>query len=403
MTVISCFEHKVEQLQTQLQHVESIPFYAEFYRKHDVDVGDISSLEEFQTLPFTSTKTLLEAYDEYPPDGSFFSDDVRQINMTPAGDGLMPEYNTEQDLERVAEAMGKQYAAMGVSPGDRALNTTGYTVFIGGLAGHSGLQEAGAAVVPVGPGDSEQAAGLMDRLAVNVIQAFPSYGLKVAEHTDTEVDVYIGGGEPFTSVPGLREEVRDAYGGDATVVDVYALSEILPVAAECKHEDGLHVSEDFVLVEVIDPETEQPVELGERGEIVLTHLDKEAMPLVRYRTGDLTRVVEQECDCGRSITLPDGVFGRVDNRLKLKGVKFYPGSIGPVLVDFPGLTGNFQVEASRPSETDHLKIICETEASAGADTGELEDALSRELVVRPDEVELAEGIDEDETVRDLRY
>jgi phenylacetate-CoA ligase len=393
-TVAALFDHRLDALQDQLAHVAEIPFYREFYADHG-DPTAVSSVADLQELPFTDTKTIMGAFDEHPPHGSFFTEDVRQINMTPAGDDLMPEYNSEADIERLGRAMGEQYETMGVAPGDK--------VFIGGLAAHYGLQEAGGAVIPVGPGDSEQAAGMAQRLDANVIQAFPSFGLKIAEAADVELDLFIGGGEPFTSIPGLREDVRSAFAGDPTVVDVYALSEIVPVAAECHHENGLHVFDDHVFVEVIDPETEEPVEPGERGEIVLTHLGKEAMPLVRYRTGDLTRVAETTCGCGRSLTLPEGVFGRVDNRLKLKGVKFYPGSIGPVLVEFPDLTGEYVVEASRPDETDHLRIVAELEAGGSVDTEALEAALRRELVVGPDEVEVVTDLDADETVRDQRY
>jgi phenylacetate-CoA ligase len=395
------FEHKLDELREQLQRVSGIPFYEEHFA--DVDPAGVASIEAFRELPFMTTGDLVEEYDARPPHGSFFSEDVRQVNMTPAGEQLLPEFNTERDLDRLAESFADQFRSQGIGEGDVFLNCTTYTVFLGGLASHIGLQAAGAAVVPVGGGDSEQAAHLARRLDADGMLAFPSFGLKIAEQADVDLDVFVGGGEPFTSVPGLREEVREAFGGDTTVVDTYALSEIIPVAAECEHENGLHVADDYVLVEIIDPETDEPVAPGERGEVVLTHLQKEAMPLIRYRTGDLTRLVDEECACGRSLTLPNGVFGRVDSRLKIKGVKFYPDAVGPVLTEFPGLTGEFLVEASRPNETDHLKINVEVGEGGTVDGEAVREALETDLLVGIDDVELVETLDTEGNVHDKRY
>jgi len=398
---IDVFVHRLEQLLDQLARVAETPFYREHFES--VDPTAVSSLDEFVNLPLLDTEDLLTHYETSTDDPAFFSDDVRQINMTPAGDRLMPEYNTEYDLEESAKYFGDLLQAQGVGPGQVALNCTGYTTFIGGLASHFGLQAAGAAVYPAGPGDAERTAGVAQQLDADVILANPSFGLEIAEHADIELDVFVGGGEPLVSVPGLREDLREAFGGNTTVVDNYGLSEILPVASECRHEDGLHVSDEYVLAEVIDPETEDNVAPGERGELVLTHLQKEAMPLVRYRTGDLTTLVESECACGRSISLPDGVFGRVDNRKKVKGVKFYPDSIGTVLPRFPGLSGEFRVEITRPQQTDHLTVAFEAEDPTAVDTDELRGELETEMLISPDKVELVEDLELDTRVVDRRY
>jgi phenylacetate-CoA ligase len=403
MTTTELYEDKLGQINEQLERVAAVPFHRERLEAAGVDPASVNSIEEFRQIPYMETSDLLETFEEEGPLGSLYTSDVRQVNMTPAGAGLMPEYNTEYDLDQMAEHFAEQFRAQGVRPGDVAVNCMGYTIFIAGLAIHRGLQKAGAAVVPVGAGDSEQAARTIKRLDADVLAAFPSFGLKIAEEADADIDLFVGGGEPFTSVPGLRNEVRTAFGGDATVVDVFALSEILPVAAECSNEQGLHIADDYVLAEVIDPETLEPVEPGERGEIVLTHLQKEAMPLVRYRTGDLTTLVTEECKCGQSLTLPNGVYGRVDSRLKVKGVKFYPDSIGPILTEFPSLTSEYQIEIMRSSDTDTVTITCQTPKSDSVDIKELREALATELLITPDEVHLTEDLDTESQVVDHRY
>lgn len=403
MITTKLYRDKLESVNNQLERVAEIPFHRERLENAGIDPTSVDSIEEFRQIPYMETTDLLEVFGKEGPRGSLFTENVCQVNMTPAGEELMPEYNTEYDLDRMAESFAKQFNSLGIGPGDIAVNCMGYTTFIAGLALHRGLQEAGAAVMPVGAGDSEQAAGIIESLEPDVLTAFPSFGLKIAEKTDASIDVFVGGGEPFTSIPGLREDVRDAFGGNATVVDMYALSEILPVAGECSHERGLHIANNYVLAEVIDPETLEPVETGERGEIVLTHLQKEAMPLVRYRTGDLTTLVTTECECGQSLTLPNGVYGRVDSRLKVKGVKFYPDSIGPVLTEFPTLTGEYQVEITRPSDTDSVTITCETSTPDSINKAKLREALATRLLITPDEVQLTQALDVEDEVVDRRH
>jgi phenylacetate-CoA ligase len=207
------------------------------------------------------------------------------------------------------------------------------------------------------------------------------------------VDTFVGAGEPFTSIPGLREDVKEALDAE-TAVDYFGTRQILPVAAETAAEDGLHVSDEYAFVEVIDPDSGEVLPYGERGELVVTHLQKEGCPLVRYRTGDLTEWEERDGE----VVLPDGVIGRTDNRLKVKGVKLYPESLGTVLAGFGGLSGEFRLEVTRPSSTDEIKLVVEGEA----DVGELASAVKERLLVAPDDIELVDDIDET-GVHDERY
>lgn len=400
-TTLELFEHRTEALSEQLASLADHPFYEDHAK--DVDLSSVSTLETFAELPFTETADFAADFETDPPFGSHHSGDIVQMNLTPTGDSLMPEFNTDDDLDRMASALGDQFERAGLGPDDVVLQCLGYELFVGGWAMHLGLQAAGVTVLPFGPGDSEQAADLVRRFEATGVVANPSFGRKIAEQGEVELDLFVGAGEPFTSVPGKREEVRAAFVGDPTVVDLFGLSEAIPVAAECRHENGLHVADDYVLVEVIDPETGEHIAPGERGEAVLTHLKKDAMPLVRYRTGDLTTLIESTCECGRSLTLPAGVFGRVDNRLKVKGIKFYPESIRPVLARFPGLTGEFTVELSRSSGTDAVDIRCRAEYPGAVSVSELSKALAEELLLTPDTVEVETELQTDQQVVDTRY
>jgi phenylacetate-CoA ligase len=401
----SLYEHRIAKVGDQLNALATHPFYEKHFADAPVDPGNINSIEQFRELPLLTKNDLVSEIDGDPPHGSFHSDEVRLLNLTPAGENrLMPEYNTERDIQRLGEALGTQFRSMGVESGDVVLNCAAYTVFIGGLAMHHGLQAAGATVLPVGPGDSEQAGRFATEYGADGIFAFPSFGLRIADQADISIKYFLGGGEPFTSVPGMREEVRAAFGGDPVVTDLYALSEFVPVAAECRHEDGLHVADEYALLEVIEPDSTEPVTPGERGEVVLTHLDKEAMPLVRYRTGDLTRLVDTHCECGAHLTLPDGVFGRTDNRLKVKGVKLYPDAIVPVLTEFPALTGEFTVTITRERDVDEILITCEADDPAKVDTAALRQAIADELLVTPTvSVESDLDIEAGDQIRDKRF
>jgi phenylacetate-CoA ligase len=227
---------------------------------------------------------------------------------------------------------------------------------------------------------------------VDALVGNPSFALKLGD-AGASVDAFVGAGEPFTSVPGLRDRVKKALDADSAA-DYFGTRQILPVAVETTAEDGLVVRDDYAAVEIVDPDTGELLEFGERGELVVTHLDKESSPLVRYRTGDLATWERR----GEDVVLPRGVIGRTDGRLKVKGVKLYPESLGTVLAGFDGLTGEFRVEVSRPESTDHLRVVVEGEADPEA----LRAAVAERLVISPDEVTVVEEL-EGTGVVDERY
>lgn len=360
------------------------------YELYD-DLGPVDSWEEFRELPFLTGKDLKADYDEYAPEGSLY-DGAAMMCFTPLGDDLAPVFDTAADLEWQAEANARAFERAGIEAGDRVLNTFGYHTFGTGIIVQRGLEALGAEVIPAGPGESEQAAATVSEFDVDALVGNPSFALKVGE-AGASVDTFVGAGEPFTSIPGMREQVKDALDAD-TAVDYFGTRQILPVAAETESEDGLYLLDDYALIEVVDPDTGELLPFGERGELVVTHLKKEGCPLVRYRTGDLAEWEQRDGE----VVLPDGVIGRTDGRLKVKGVKLYPESLGTVLAGFEGLTGEFRLEVSRPESTDQIRLVVEGDA----DIEELAAAVKDRLLVAPNEVELVEDIDETGVV-DERY
>lgn len=379
-------------LREQLARVAEYDLYADLFAGSDVDPAGVETWDGFRALPFTGPDDLAADREAHPPRGSVAPAGA-MLSFTPAGDDLAPVVDTAGDLAHQAAVDAAVLERAGVDPGDRVYNAFGYHLFGTGYVLHRGLEELGAEVVPAGPGDSEQAAATVETYDVDAFVGNPSFALKVGDHGAT-VDVVVGAGEPFTSVPGMRGRVKDALDA-GTAVDYFGTRRIMPVAAECAGEAGLHVAEDYAVVEIVDPDTGEPLAAGERGEMVVTHVRKEGVPLVRYRTGDLAELSTEPCPtCGASVTLPDGVVGRTDERLKVKGVKVYPESLDTVLAGFPGLTGEYRVEVTRPDATDRLRVVCEAEAGAAVDGDALADAIGERLLVAPDAVEVTTALGE---------
>ncbi|SDJ21048.1 phenylacetate-CoA ligase [Halovenus aranensis] len=375
----------------QLERASEYELYEQAFEDAGIAPADIDSWEAFQEVPFTEPGDLKADFDEHGPEGSLYTPGA-MISFSPLGDDLAPMFDTEADLEYEAEVNASVLAEAGIAEGDRVANTFGYQLFGTGYLLHRGLEALGAEVLPLGPGDSEQAADTIEQFDVDALVGNPSFALKIAEAGAT-VDTFVGAGEPFTSVPGYREEVKSALGAD-TAVDYFGSRQVLPIASETAEEDGLHVTDEYAIVEIVDPDTGDPLGVGERGEVVVTHRRKEGFPLVRYRTGDLAELERR----GDDLVLPNGVIGRTDDRLKVKGVKLYPEAVPTVLAGFDGLTGEYAIRVTRPDATDHLDVRCEGEADADA----LAAALSERLLISPDEVTVVSEL-EATGVLDERY
>jgi phenylacetate-CoA ligase len=384
-------EQTLSAIREQLQRVTDHDFYAEKFADAGVDPGSVESWEEFRQLPFTTAAELESDFEADPPTGSLY-DGAAMVTFSPMGEGLRPVFDTEADIDHQAAVNAEVFERIGIDAGDRVVNTFGYELFGTGYVIHRALEDLGAEVFPLGPGDSEQAAATIEEYDVDALVGNPSFALKIGEEGGS-VDTFVGAGEPFTSIPGRREAVKEALDAE-TAADYFGTRHIMPVAAETETEDGLHVVDDYAVVEIVDPDTGEVLDDGERGEVVVTHVQKDGVPLVRYRTGDLAELEDR----GETVVMPDGVIGRTDERLKVKGVKVYPESIETVLASVDGLTGEYRVEVSQPESTDRLTIVCEGEA----DEDELLAALGDRLLVTPDAVEVVDDLDETGIVDD-RY
>jgi len=381
----------LDAVRQQVERATNFEFYESRLADADVDPSAIDSWDDFRDLPFTTTEALEDDFEADPPTGSLY-DEAAMVTFSPMGEGLAPVFDTRADIQHQASVNADIFERAGIEPGDRVVNTFGYQLFGTGYVIHRALEALGAEVFPLGPGDSEQAVDIITEYDVDALIGNPSFALKIGD-AGGQVDTFVGAGEPFTSVPGRRTAVKDAL--DASrALDYFGTRHIMPIAAETVTEDGLHVADDYAIVEVVDPDSGEILPEGERGEIVVTHVKKEGIPLIRYRTGDLAELEQRDGE----VVLPEGVIGRTDERLKIKGVKIYPESIETVLAAFDGLTGEYRIEVEQAGSTDHLTVICE----GTADTDALANELGERLLISPDAVELSEELDPDGIV-DNRY
>jgi len=391
----------LEQLQRQLERFGEVPLYHDVFDEAGLAPADISSWEGFRELPFTTTEDLLDDVEANPPTGSLHESDS-MISFTPAMDSELPVFETPRDIEAYAELHGTIFDRIGIESGMRAMISLGYHGFGTGYLLHRALEYNGVEVIPAGPGDAEGKAERIDEFDVDVLWGNPSFALEIAEHGGEALDIFIGGGEPFTSIPGQRDRVHDAFGDLDCAVDYFGLRQAWPVAVECAAERGLHVIDDYILAEVVDTETGEVLPPGERGEVVLTHLDREAGGLLRYRTGDLSMIEEGTSPHveGSTVMMPKGVFGRTDDMHKVKGIKVYPQSVLLVLAGLPGASTNYQLEITRPENTDRLAIVVEGDGDESRVKAELESQLG----IAPDEIRFVDDLGEDAPlVVDERY
>jgi len=388
----------LDDLREQIEYAGTLELYANRFEEAGFDPTALESWSDFEGIPFTTGADIVADIETDPPEGTLYPGGS-MLSFTPSGDNIFPVFETERDLEVYAAVNARIFEAGGIEPGDRVLVTFGYHLLGTGYVLHRGLEELGAEIIPAGPGNTEQTARIVDEYGVDVLMANPSFAMKLAEEIDSHIPLFAGAGEPFTSVPGMRAEVKDALGAE-TAFDFFGTRWSGNVAAECAGETGMHVATDLAIIEIIDPDTEAVLPPGEQGEIVVTHRRKEGMPLVRYRTGDLGQLTDEPCKtCGRSVTLPGGILGRTDNRVKAKGVKLYPGSINSVLSGFDSLSGEFRVEVTQPDSTDHIRVICQ----GTAPREELRIALTNRLLIEPDLIEFVEEVPDGPIVVDERY
>ncbi len=373
---------QLERLRRTLRHArERVPVHRQRLAECGVEPDDVRTLDDVRALPFTHKSDLRDHY----PFG-MFARPVGELARLHASSGTTGKPTvvgyTAADLDTWAQLMARSLACAGVRAGDVVHNAHGYGLFTGGLGVHAGAERLGAVVVPASGGATERQIALLVDFGARVLVATPSYALVIAETAErlgvdlraSALRTGVFGGEPWSEA--TRRAIEARFGLRAH--DLYGLSEIIGpgVACECDEQAGLHGWEDHFLFEVLDPETRQPVPEGQAGELVITTLTREAMPMLRYRTRDITRIVTEPCDCGRTHLRILRIAGRSDDMLIVRGVNVYPSQIEAVLVGKPRLAPHYQLVLRKAGPIDEVTL--EVEALAGVAPDDFP-ALAREV------------------------
>ncbi len=357
---------QLQRLRSTLERVyATVPFYKKQFDKAGVKPADVKSLDDLQRIPFTIKQDLRDNY----PFGLFTvpMDNVVRIHASSGTTGKPTVVGyTARDIDTWAELMARSLAAAGAWRGDIVHNAYGYGLFTGGLGVHYGAEKLGASVIPVSGGNTNRQILIMKDFGPTILTATPSYTLHLAEVAeemgvsfhDLKFRAGIFGAEPWSE--NMRQELEAKL--HLSAVDIYGLSEVMGpgVAIEC-HEakNGLHIFEDHFIAEVIDPETGERKPEGEKGELVFTSLTKEAFPVIRYRTRDITALHSELCVCGRTHVRMDRVSGRTDDMLIIRGVNVFPSQIESVLMEMEGVEPHYQLIVDRKENLDVLTVNVE--------------------------------------------
>lgn len=354
---------QLERLKWSLAHAyANVPHYTASFDAAGVHPHDLHSLADLAKFPFTVKQDLRNNY----PFGMFAvpRDQVARIHASSGTTGQPTVVGyTESDLKNWAAVVARSLRAGGLQAGDLLHNAYGYGLFTGGLGIHLGADALGLTTVPISGGMTARQVRLIDDFKPKGITVTPSYALSVLDEFKIQgldpracsLQVGIFGAEPWTNA--MRQEIEGAF--DMHAVDIYGLSEVIGpgVSMECvETKDGLHIWEDHFFPEIINPETGQPAADGEMGELVFTSLTKEAFPIIRYRTRDLTRLLP---GTARMMRRMEKVTGRSDDMIILRGVNVFPTQIEECLMATPGLAPHFQIELTRPDRMDEMCILCE--------------------------------------------
>ena len=350
--------------------------HSDFYRKRFDRAGirpdDIKTLSDVTKLPFTYKKDLRDTY----PTGMFCVPNEQlarfHVSSGTTGKPTVVGY-TKNDVHEWATSLARAMTSIGVGRGDIIQVSYGYGLFTGGLGLHYGAEEVGSTVLPTSSGNTEKQIELMQDLGTTTMACTPSYFLFMTEiaksmgvniRDDTKLKIGIFGAEPWSQQ--MRARIEETTGIKA--YDVFGTSELSgPLFTECTYQDGIHIWADQFLVEVVDPKTGESLPDGERGELVITTLAKEALPLIRYRIGDNTVLNKEPCRCGRTHPRIMRILGRVDDMLIIRGINVFPGQIESVLMNIPEVGEHFQIIVDRVNELDVMTIQIEMTDAAFSD------------------------------------
>ncbi len=357
---------QLKRLQNTVERVYNlVPFYKQKLNESNIKPEDIKTLDDLKRLPFTTKQDLRDNY----PFG-MFTLPLEQIVRVHASSGTTGKPTvvgySKRDIDVWSELMARSFAAAGVGKGDIIQNAYGYGLFTGGLGAHYGGEKLGATVIPISGGNTKKQIMIMKDFQSTVLTATPSYVLYLVEtlkdmgikKEDLSLKVGILGAEPWSEE--MRNSIEDRLGIDA--IDIYGLSEIMGpgVAIECKEaKHGLHIWEDAFIPEIINPETGEVLKDGEEGELVITTIAKDAIPLIRYRTRDITRIIKEPCICGRTHRRIERIKGRSDDMLIIRGVNIFPSQIESLLMETEGVEPHYQIIVDRVNNLDVLEVKVE--------------------------------------------
>lgn len=345
---------------------ENVPLYKKRFDEIGLKPDDIRGIDDITKLPFTTKTDLRDTY----PFGLFAvpREELTRIHASSGTTGQATVVgHTANDLKNWGDCFARGIHMVNGNEDSTIQVSYGYGLFTGGLGAHYGGEAAGCTVIPTSSGNTKRQIQMMKDLGTDILACTPSYALLIADTAiemgydpavDFKISAGIFGAEPASE--SMREDIRKKLG--IQYCDVYGLSEVMGpgVAMECAESHGLHVAEDHFYAEIVDPDTLKPLPDGEYGELVFTTLTRECCPLVRYRTRDVTRIIPEECACGRTHRKIDRIVGRTDDMLILRGVNVFPSQIEQVIVSFPEIAAQYQIILTSKGPLDHVELDVET-------------------------------------------
>lgn len=365
---------QLKRLQQTIERVyAAVPFYQHTLKTAGITPAHIKSLDDLRRLPFTLKQDMRDNY----PYG-LFAVPLEQIVRIHASSGTTGKPTvvgyTRRDIDTWTELMARSFVAAGTHKGDVIHNAYGYGLFTGGLGAHYGAERVGASVIPMSGGNTKKQLMIMQDFGSTVLTCTPSYSLFLAEVAAEEgidirelkLKVGILGAEPWSEK--MRQEIQEKL--NIKAIDIYGLSEILGpgVGIECvEAQNGLHIWEDHFIPEIINPETGEVLPAGEKGELVITTITKEGIPLIRYRTRDITRLIKEPCICGRTHARIERLSGRSDDMLIIRGVNVFPSQIESVLFNIEGVEPHYQLIVERDGNLDTLEVQVEVNEQTFSD------------------------------------
>jgi len=377
---------QLRRLQSAVLRVyNTVPFYKKRFDEAGVKPDDIRTLDDLRKLPFTYKDDLRDNY----PFGMFTvpMDNVVRIHASSGTTGKPTVVGyTARDIQTWSELMARTLMAGGATKGDMIHNAYGYGLFTGGLGFHYGAEKLGASVIPISGGNTKRQVMIMKDFAPTILTCTPSYALLIAEvaeemgvdFRDFHFKAGIFGAEPWSEQ--MREEIEKKL--NLKAMDIYGLSEIIGpgVSVECiEAQNGLHIFEDHFIPEIIDPESEEVLPYNTPGELVFTTITKEAFPVIRYRTRDISILHPEPCRCGRTIVRMGRVRGRSDDMLIIRGVNVFPSQIESVIMEFDGIEPHYQLVVEREGRLDNLSVMVEVNERIFSDEVKNLQAMERSL------------------------